>query len=289
MRTRPILIAVVLLSTLGLAGCSAASYSGADSGVLAPQSMPGNQYDGPGVADLESGYSQDSVSQEPRDIISVASMTVTVDNPITAAAKAAALAEGAGGRVDGRQEFAPQDGDAGSSTLTLRIPSSHLTTTIEDLKNLGDVVTVTLNATDVTGQVANIDARVNALRASVDRLTELLASAKDADVLVTIESSLSDRQQELESMEAQQRALGDQVSLSTLTVSFITTEQAPVVEPDTFLTGLEAGWGSFVGFINTMVVIFGVLLPWIVFFGIIALVIVLIVRRAMRVSPPPSE
>jgi hypothetical protein len=143
---------------------------------------------------------------------------------------------------------------------------------------------VNLDSTDVTGQVADVDARVNALRASVDRLTELLATAKDADVLVTIESSLSDRQQQLESMEAQQRSLTDQVSLATLTVDFITVEQAPVEKPSTFLTGLETGWGSFVGFINTVVVVFGVLLPWLVFLGLLAVVVIVIVRRAIRRS-----
>jgi hypothetical protein len=288
MRTRPTLIVVLIAATLGLAGCSSGAYSSADS----PQSLPANggdqfsgaYYDSEGQTD-----SQPVADQGPRQMITVGSMTVTVDNPITAAAKAAAITEGAGGRVDGRQELAPSGRDGGSATLTLRIPSTRLTSTIQDLKDLGDVVTVTQDSTDVTSQVADVDARVKALRASVDRLTELLATAKNADVLVTIESSLSDRQQQLESMEAQQRALSDQVSLATLTVSFITEEQAPVDEPNTFLTGLEAGWGAFVGFLNALVVAFGVLLPWLVFFGLITVIVLVIVRRVSKRSSTPKE
>jgi hypothetical protein len=287
MRTRPTLIVVLIAATLGLAGCSSGSYSSYD----APQSLPGNGSEQFSGADGGTA-SQPVADQASRQIITVGSMTVTVDNPITAAAKAAAITEGAGGRVDGREELAPSGRDGGSATLTLRIPSTRLTSTIQDLKDLGDVVTVTQDSTDVTSEVADVDARVKALRASVDRLTELLASAKDADVLVTIESSLSDRQQQLESMEAQQRALSDQVSLATLTVSFITEEQAPVEEPNTFLTGLAAGWGAFVGFLNALVVAFGVLLPWLVFFGLISVIVLLIVRRVSKRSKsqaPPTE
>jgi hypothetical protein len=276
MRTRPVLIVALLATTLGLAGCSSGSYASYD----APQNIAGNGADQ--VPGASSDYS--TAAESNRQVITVGSMTVTVDNPITAAAKAAAITEGSGGRVDGRQEFAPKGRDGGSATLILRVPSTKLSSTIQDLKNLGDEVTVNLDSTDVTGQVADVDARVNALRASVDRLTELLATAKDADVLVTIESSLSDRQQQLESMEAQQRSLTDQVSLATLTVDFITVEQAPVEKPSTFLTGLETGWGSFVGFINTVVVVFGVLLPWLVFLGLLAVVVIVIVRRAIRRS-----
>jgi hypothetical protein len=70
--------------------------------------------------------------------------------------------------------------------------------------------------------------------------------------------------------------------MSTITLSLVSVAAAPVVEPDTFLSGLLAGWNAFVAFFAGLLVAFGVLLPWLVFAGLITLVILLLVRRARR-------
>ncbi len=80
--------------------------------------------------------------------------------------------------------------------------------------------------------------------------------------------------------------------MSTIALSLITVADAPVVEPDTFLSGLIAGWNAFVAFFAGLLVALGVLLPWLVFAGLITLVIILLVRRARRkaiVAAPAPE
>ena len=65
--------------------------------------------DGESAADRQvivTGY-VDRHRQEPRD----------------AATEAIRITESIGGRVDGRSEYAPIDGDKGSATLTLRLPA----------------------------------------------------------------------------------------------------------------------------------------------------------------------
>ena len=57
---------------------------------------------------------------------------------------------------------------------------------------------------------------------------------------------------------------------------------APVDEPDTFLTGLLAGWESLVAVGSGLLVIAGVLLPWFAVLGVLALVTLLVVRGARR-------
>ena len=99
----------------------------------------------------------------------------------------------------------------------LRIPSANLDATLADLKRLGTVETATLNATDVTAQSKDIDGRITALQTSVDRLLALMAKATTTADLITIESTLSDRQGQLDSLRAQQKALADQVAMSTIT------------------------------------------------------------------------
>jgi hypothetical protein len=224
-----------------------------------------------------------------RQVIVTGYVTITVEEPQDAAAEAIRIAESVGGRVDGRNEYAPVDGDKGSATLTLRLPAETLTATLDKLKELGDVREVSLSSSDVTMQTQDLDARINALSASIDRLLGLLATATDTDTLITLETAISDRQAELESLQSQRRYLEDQIDLSTVTLNLISTADAPVDEPDTFLSGLTAGWNAFVGFFAGLLVALGVLLPWLIFAGIVTVVIIVIVRRTKKTVTPPVE
>lgn len=274
-------VSIVLLAALALGGCSAASPSYDMPGEAgAPQ--PGMVTEDGGDTGFDSA-ADGSKDLDTRSLIVTGTMTVTTETPVDAAADAIRIVEMAGGRIDGREESAPTDGDKGSATLTLRIPTEKLDTTIDKLKDLGELEDLTTDATDVTSQVQDIDARVKSLQISVDRLSAFLASAKDIDDLLALEQTLSSRQSDLESMLAQQRSIAAQVSMATITLYLISEADAPADPPPaTFLTGLEAGWNSFVAFITGAFVVFGVLLPWLVFFGILAAAIVFFVRWRMR-------
>ncbi len=209
-------------------------------------------------------------------------VSITVEHPVEAAVDAAQIVEKAGGRVDARTEHAPRGGDQGSAQLTVRIPSDGLEATLEQLKDLGKVEQVEQSKANVTSQAQDLDARISALRASVDRLITLMADADTTADLISIESALSERQANLESLESQKRSLDDQVQLSTFEVYLGSEADAPVDEPDTFLSGLIAGWNAFVAFFAFVLVATGVLLPWLVFAAAIALVVLLLLRRRLK-------
>ena len=280
MRRTLIIPTALLLSALALTGCSAGADSSAydSGGVAAP--MPATD-----TLNQEAG-SADGQSTVDRSVITTGWVTITVTDPMDAAAEAARITESVGGRIDSRSEYAPRGGDGGSATLTLRIPSKDLTATLDKLKELGDVQEVSLSATDVTMESQDLDARITSMRASIDRLTALLAGATDTDSLIALETAISDRQGQLESMEAQQRFLADQVSMSTVTLNLVTEQVVADPQPVTFLDGLVAGWNAFVAFFAGLLVVIGVLIPWLVLAGIItAVVVVLIKRRKPKVTP----
>ncbi|WP_411698164.1 DUF4349 domain-containing protein [Conyzicola sp.] len=289
---RRILLSTALLAAaVSLAGCTTSQSSSEQSAPAVSEpgvSEPGVSEFAPSEAVVpgDSGGSRaadaaapQSLAEATRSVVTTGTMTVTADDPIAAATDAVRIVEGAGGRVDARTENAPTENTNGSATLSLRIPSASLTATLDELKALGDTEHVALNAVDVTAQAQDLDARISALRASVDRLTALLATATDTKVLIELETAISERQGNLESMEAQRRSLADQVDLSTIELSLISVTDAPVDEPDTFVSGLVAGWAAFTGFVSFLLVAFGVLLPWIVLAGVAALVALLVIRR----------
>lgn len=217
-----------------------------------------------------------------RQVITTGWVTITVSDPRDAAAEAVRITESVGGRVDGRSEYAPRGGDKGSATLTLRLPADDLTETLEKLEELGDVQEVSLNATDVTMETQDLDARISAMSASIERLTALLENATTTEALIQLETAISDRQAQLESMEAQRRYLADQVSLSTVTLNLVTEQVVDDPAPDNFIDGIIAGWNAFVAFFAGLLVVLGVLVPWLVLAGIITFLVVFFVKRRSK-------
>ena len=291
----------VVFASMMLTGCSAASMSessdegaplpAADAPEFGPKTEEG--------ADLDT----DSAVEPGRQVISTGTVSITADDPIEAAADAVEIVEDAGGRIDSRSEQLATDDEtraddasdssdssiypgpglpAPSAQLVVRIPSEKLTTTLDEIKKLGKVESVAIDANDVTAQSRDLESRITALRASVDRLLGLLAGATTTKDLIDIETALSTRQAELESLESQRRSLVDQVELSTISIAFGSVASAPVEQPSDFFSGITAGWQTLVAFVGGVLVALGFLLPWLIVLAVIGTVVLLIARRRTR-------
>jgi Domain of unknown function (DUF4349) len=231
-----------------------------------------------------------------RSVIRTGTARVRVVDVQRAALDAAQAARGLGGLVSAEQTIAdPQDPSQTTSDLTLRVPNARFDDLLDQVRGLGDVLSQTQQATDVTGQVADIDARVEAQRASVRRIQALLSQANKIGDVVAIESQLAERQSDLESLEAQQKALADQTTLATLSVSIVGPEPVGTPEDDTgFMAGLRAGWKAFTDALQTGLTGLGAVLPFVGFFLVIALPLLAWSRsRGRRTVPaataPPAE
>jgi uncharacterized coiled-coil protein SlyX len=279
-RTTTTLGAAVLAATLLLAGCSAGAGSNTSTADEGGAPMAPDVAVGESTADGDGG---DFAGEETeRDVIVTGSMTVTADDPIEASRDAVRLVESAGGRVDGRTEYAPSNGDAGSASLLLRIPADKLQGVLDDLAALGRADEISTSTSDVTVLVTDLESRIETQRGIIERLNTMFAQAKTIDDLITLETTIAQHQATLEDLEAQQRSVSDQVALSTISLYLRSEAEAPKQEPMDFLSGLSAGWGAFVAFFSGLLVALGVLLPWLIAAGLISAAIVLIVRRNRR-------
>lgn len=280
------LVAALVAVMAMLAGCSS---SGSN-----PASAEFGEYsDGGGDIALESGYSDQNLSDgdvgfsmgtdeysaaansagspaADRSVIVTGAMYMTVEDPIAAADEAIRIVRGAGGRIDARSETAPDERDGGSASLTLRIPSRSLDAVVEDLRELGTVDQFGTDSYDVTNQVTDLEARISTLRASTARIEGLLKDAKDIADIIKLENELDRRQSELESLEAQQRGLTDQVAMSTIQLSLTTEPAVPVDDsPQSFWDGVVAGWNDLVGFISDALIALGKALPTLLLLAIL--------------------
>ncbi|WP_344314230.1 DUF4349 domain-containing protein [Agromyces allii] len=278
----------VLLIAL-LAGCSAGSDASMSQQAPALDAPAGAEsLDGAVTLDAEAGADADASSsavEAERSVVTTGDVRITVDDPVDAAAEAVRITQQAGGRVDQRTENPGPTGDpeSASASLTLRIPADRLDPVLGELRELGDVTSVTMDATDVSQQHDDLDARISALETSIGRMTALLAEAKDIGDLMAIESELTTRQADLDALVQQRDGLDDRIAYSTLTVGFSTVPVvvAPEPAPEGFWGGLVTGWNGLLLFLGWAGVIIGVLLPWLLA-GLVVAMAVLAVLRLVR-------
>ena len=290
-RRRAVLVSVLAASAvIGLTGCSA-GVNGAAGGASTVELLPG-------VAPEMNSTAFDSAASPAatdRSVIVTGWATILVDDPQVAADDAAAIAEDAGGRVDGRNLQAPTDYSGGSATLTLRVPADSLDGVLTALGELGRVQSVSTNASDVTIEVQDLDARIGALRTSIERLQDLQADATSIDALIQLETAISDRQAQLESLQAQQRYYDDQITMSTLTVDLVSEPVVAEPDPGSFWDGVVKGWQALGAFFAGLVIALGVLVPWLIPIVVIGGIVWISIaasrskkRKAARDQAPPT-
>ncbi|MCL2422480.1 MAG: DUF4349 domain-containing protein, partial [Micrococcales bacterium] len=193
-------------------------------------------------------------------------------------------AQGPQARVESRDETSGSGDRDSSATLTVRVPADRLDATIEGLRKLGDVTSLTISAEDVTAVAGDLDARIAAQEISVQRMTEVLAGAQTTADIIAAEGALAQRQSALESMVAERNRIADQVALSTLTIWITTPSQADKDDdkPTTFGGAVAQGWRSLTGAAKAVGLAFGVALPWLAVLAVAVTAVVVPVRRRRR-------
>ncbi|GIG22950.1 hypothetical protein Cch01nite_36740 [Cellulomonas chitinilytica] len=301
--------AALLAATLALGACSAGDDSGSsdsadvasDAGAAAGGNVGGEVGGDVGSDDAAAGSQVQPAADgtvpaaSTQQVVQVGELSMSVDDVRVAADAVVDLAEKAGGRVDDRTEHDATAGTRGTASLKIRVPSTEMTATLAALRTIGTVDQVDLHSQDVTNVAKDLDARIHGLELSVARMQDLLARATTNEAVVSAENSLTERQTNLEQLQSQRALLADQVRLSTLTVAITGPEVvvAPEPEPEptgpqSFLEGLSAGWSAFAATVKVVVVLFGVLLPWLAFGGAIAAGVVAVSRWRRARSEVPA-
>ncbi len=213
-----------------------------------------------------------SGSVEP-DVITTGYLSLIVDDPAASADEVSQLVLDAGGRVASRSDYSPTDYGSPSSYLELRVPYDSVETTLALISDRGIVQESSLNSVDVGLQKVDLDARLEVLNAGIARLQALLDEAATTADVVTIESALTERQSEKDSLQSQRDYLSDQTLFATISVNLYTPVDAAPKNQDGFLDGLVRGLESIASFGAGLVVWAGILLPWLALLGVVVVVV----------------
>jgi hypothetical protein len=280
-------IVAVLLAGLVLVGCGGAADSGADGVAEEPARTGSGQQEGPGGATGDRAGAL-KVGVPARAVIHTGRLELRVKDVADAADSAIRIAEEVEGYVgkDSR-DLSDGSGESARAVLTLRIPAVSFQTGIRRLAALGTELEREITAEDVSEAMVDLDTRIATMRASVKRTRALLNQAQSLSDISTVERELSTREAELASLESRRRNLGNQVTYSNITITFVTPQTAatPTGPKIGFGAGLAAGWDAFTMSVNVLLTILGAILPFLMY-GVPVLALILLLRRLSRRPRP---
>ncbi|MBT9254633.1 DUF4349 domain-containing protein [Phycicoccus sp. MAQZ13P-2] len=296
-------LAAGVLSVTALAACSA-SDSGASS------SAAGGAADAPAASVEARDQAATAVDQQGTDgkaaaggasaavvpavaerkLARRADVSLEVGDVARAASTLRAIATRQGGLVVAEEVSSDPAAQGSWGTITISVPTAKLDATLDEVGKAGKVLSRQTSTDDVTGQYVDTAARVETMKASVERVRLLMGRADKLADVVSLEAELSRRQADLESMEQQLAALDDQVSLSPVTVRLATPDAAaPTEEPTGFVAGLAAGWHAFTRSVQLVLTLLGAVLPFGVAAAVVLVPLVAWLRRRRPVAVATTQ
>jgi hypothetical protein len=278
-----------------VAGCGAGPSSKSDGAGSAPaadgaaKGAP-NTNPNPEQAPARSGQAP-GTDQPPleRSVIRTGSMTIEAANILTARNKVSTIATGNRGEIASENTGTSDDGKGDTAELVVRVPTSAYDATVKALQGVGKPKAIQQNSSDVTDQVVDVNSRIATQRAGLARIRTLLSKATTIGEIITVESELTRRESELESLLARQKALAGQTEMATVTVTLVQPGEAPpapVPDQRGFLHGLSKGWHAFTASTAVALTVVGALLPFAITAALIAVPVLWFVRRSRRTAQP---
>lgn len=121
--------------------------------------------------------------------------------------------------ADGPSEPAPVPADSAYGWTKIRVPSADLVDADAALDDTGDVLSSSTSKQDVTSVAIDLQARVDSTRASVERLTQLMAQSGTVAELIEAEVCRQTARHSSKSAVLRSSPLDDQVAMSSLQVA----------------------------------------------------------------------
>jgi hypothetical protein len=215
------LLAIVIVTGL-VAGCGGEDNS---AGTAAPGEDSARNSDE--VLSLDGGSSEAPLPAVDRKIQRTATLELSVDDVATSVQTIDDIATDAGGFVSGSSVFVDERGDADraaarrtqAGTVTIRIPADAYSSVMKQLRGIAtEVVSETSDASEVTEEYTDLEARLRNLNATEASYLTLLAQATAIPDILTVQDRLNSVRLEIEQVQGRINVLDDLTDLATITV-----------------------------------------------------------------------
>jgi hypothetical protein len=279
------------------AGAAAPAAHGAASG--AANGAAGSSSFGKAGAAGTSASVTSGLARTNQSIIYTASMTVRSANVAAVARRVSTIVVAAGGYTSDEQLTSATPSKTGETiNITLKIPVPAYESVLAQLSSpaLGKQLAMHQQATDVTQEVANVNSLVSSDEASISALQGLLNKATTVSGLLQVQQQISSVESDLNSLQAQQRALDDETTFGTVTMTLVSPPVHKAVKrvhkkatQHGFVGGLTAGWRALKHATAAVLTVFGAVLPFLIVVFVLAGLGYLGWRRFPRRGTGPTE
>lgn len=197
-------------------------------------------------SETTAGGAKSADTEEANTLVRSASLLVGTEDVTSARDSFVALVLGEGGRVtsetvitdttsaqamdmaaaSGMDMIYPWYPTGPGIWLTVEVPEADYDATVAAAQDLGAVVQLQQSSYDVGTQITDTEARIAALESSLTQLTALMDEATSVSDVIKLERAITSRQAELDSLRAQQRDLDNQTSMSQISLTLMTPDDA---------------------------------------------------------------
>lgn len=303
---------IIAISSIMLSGCTGGSGVASDMGsmkmvsnsIVATDGVASNDYSYDSYEDMD--YSEAAYAEEPsvttnestKDTMDVSEMDQKLIRNVSLNIKTLSLDDSMKSIKDlvseykgyvSNSEYSDNSYSYRYQTLTIRIPYNKVDEFLSKASDIGTITRSNDSSEDITLSYSDNEDRISSLRIEYDRLNELLGKADDLDTIIALENRLSNVRYELSSYESQKKLWDSLIIYSTIDItleeeSYIT----PVIEDESIGSRIKQGLSDTFNDIKTgvadLVVLFIVKLPYILIWGVIAIIFIAILNKIIKKS-----
>ncbi|MGM0369850.1 MAG: DUF4349 domain-containing protein [Bacillota bacterium] len=148
--------------------------------------------------------------------------------------------------------------------FTIKIPQKNFQTTIEQLKKLGTINREQISSRDITQEYIDLKARLKNFKAQEKRYLQLLDRAENVDDILKVEKELNRIRRNIEQLQGKLNYYNNKINFSTINVTF--KEPQPIMNNNSWgiINSFKDSVQEFVASINSIIIISGSLLPWLI-------------------------
>jgi hypothetical protein len=187
-----------------------------------------------------------STSQKVESTGSV-DLTVTRDRVESTFAKLGGLAASFHGQVQRTQANSStrSSNSISSGTMVLQVPQHSFARFVADVERVGHASSVTTSSNNVTGQYVDLQARIDALNASLAQYLKIMTKATTISGILAVQNQINTIQSQIEQDRGQLKLLANETTYGSLTVNVSQAGHVSLTR-----SGFDKAWhGSLHGFV----------------------------------------
>lgn len=198
------------------------------------------------------------------------------------------LAESKGGFIKSSQFTSWEDSQ--QALVTIAVPANEFGSVLTSVEGWGDILSSQSSGKDVTQEYYDLELDLSHWQNERQSVLSLLEKAQTLDEILKVRQFLEPIDRQINEVKGRMEYLKQSSDYSTIQVSLREKGAEPVVVESTFWSKIgDIFQTSFSG----ILVILAAAVPWIVLIGLLALLVVWILRRSKQKNssspPPPAE